>query len=178
MQDVDELVDLAKRFEDLTFLVAHFRIARGDKEEINQAIAKTQDCPNIVYETSFYVLSETALRRVSPERIVYGSDKPLDLVRAEFVFDQSGVERLVTDYPYHWVDKEEQSLLRTRTTVDPAEIPNIHFTSLFALLKAIEEVYTDPLKQASVRNTIFVQNPRRILKLSQNPQGVDMNEKK
>lgn len=168
MRDLDELVDLARRYENITFLIAHFGMARGNREEIDRAIAVTEDYPNIVYETSFYVLSEVisqALRRVGPQRIVYGSDRPLDLVRGKFVFDQNGVERLITDYPYHWVNEKEQDSLRTRTVVDPSEIPNIHFTSLFALLDAIKEVYPNSQEQLSVKQTIFVDNPSRILKL-------------
>ena len=170
MRDVNELVDLARRYENMTFLIAHFGIARGNREEINRAIAMTEDYPNIVYETSFYVLSEViseALRRVGPQRIVYGSDRPLDLVRAKFIFDRNrnGVERLITDYPYHWVNKKEQDSLHTGIVVDPSEIPNIHFTSLFALLDVIKEVYPNSQEQLSVKQTIFVDNPSRILKL-------------
>lgn len=168
MRDVNELVDLAGRYDNITFLIAHFGIARGNPEEINRAIERTEDYPNIVYETSFYVLSEViseALRRVGPKRIVYGSDRPLDLVRAEFVLDRSGVERLVTDYPYHWVNKKEQETLRRGLSIDPGKIPNIHFTSLFALLRAIKEVYPDPLEQLKVKQAVFVDNPGRILKL-------------
>ncbi|MDP3917789.1 MAG: amidohydrolase family protein [Candidatus Woesebacteria bacterium] len=168
MWDIDELVDLARRYENMTFLIAHFGIARGNREEINRAIAMTEDSPNIVYETSFYVLPEViseALRRVGPQRIVYGSDRPLDLVRAKFVFGQNGEERLITDYPYHWVNKKEQDSLRTKIVVDPSEIPNIYFTSLFALLDAIKEVYPSFQEQLSVKQTIFVDNPSRILKL-------------
>lgn len=168
MQDVGQLVDLAGKYTNMTFQIAHFGIARGDWQEVRAALEATRDFPNIVFETSFYTVPEViaeALRIVGPGRIVYGSDVPLDLVRAEFVPAENGVERLLTDYPYHWTNPDEQTRLREETGIDPAQIPNIHFTSLFALLEGIRQAFPDPASQEVVKRMIFVDNPRRIMRI-------------
>ena len=136
---IDELINLAQLFPNITFIVAHFGRARWDFNAIREAIAATNPFHNIVYETSWYTNTDIiceGLTILGYERILYGSDQPLNLVRANFVRDPTLRERVLTDYPYHWVDFQEQIKYREITGLDPSKFPKklLQNSTLFEII--------------------------------------------
>jgi predicted TIM-barrel fold metal-dependent hydrolase len=70
-----DLVDLAHRFPEVTVILAHLG---GGRE---RGVLDIVDVPNLLYDTSGSQseagLVEYAVRRLGPERVVYGSDWPI-----------------------------------------------------------------------------------------------------
>ena len=48
-----------------------------------------------------------SLRIFGPERLMFGSDEPLNLIRSVPYEHPEKGQRIVTDYQYHWVDQDE-----------------------------------------------------------------------
>lgn len=166
MKDATELIRLAQNFSHISFIIAHFGMVRWDLDTIQKTLTDTGHFDNIFYETSWYtdkdILSK-GLEILGPERILYGSDQPLNLVRAMFIQHPVLGERVLTDYPYHWVNLQEQAQYRKITEFDPSRFPNIHFQSLSAVVNAVETVFgTENLK---AKERIFYENAVKILKV-------------
>ncbi|WBB50417.1 amidohydrolase family protein [Verrucosispora sp. WMMA2044] len=72
---VAELVTLARRFPDVCFVLGHSGIGNIDL----YALTLIEDVPNIFLETSggYTCVAEAALRRLGAERVVFGSEYPL-----------------------------------------------------------------------------------------------------
>jgi uncharacterized protein len=72
---VADLVTLARRFPPVNFVLGHSGIGNIDL----YALQLIQDEPNIVLETSggYTCVAQAAVRRLGPERVVFGSEYPL-----------------------------------------------------------------------------------------------------
>jgi uncharacterized protein len=70
-----DLVSLARAFPDMTFVLGHCGFTGIDTHALNQIAGQ----PNIVAETSgcFTVVAGLALRRLGPERVLFGTEHPL-----------------------------------------------------------------------------------------------------
>ena len=168
IEDCSELTQLAERYPDLPFVIAHFGMARGTPQAIKEALTATKSYPNIYYDTSFFQDQEvfcSGLGILGPEKIFYASDQPFNLLRVEFTNHPSFGERLMVDYPYHWADPEEQQYYREMTGLLPEQFLNFHYGSMQALLQAIDTVYSSQALRDSAIDNIFFRNARQLLRL-------------
>ncbi|MEV4807757.1 amidohydrolase family protein [Nonomuraea sp. NPDC049421] len=80
---VADLVTLARRFRQVSFVLGHSGIGNIDF----YALALIEDEPNIFLETSggYTSVAEAALRRLGPARVVFGSEYPLQHPSVELV---------------------------------------------------------------------------------------------
>ena len=166
-QDLPELTQIAQRFSRAKFMVAHFGFLRKDDPETIVSLKAIKNYNNIILDTSVYddeAVFTSAFRILGPEKIVYGSDQPFNLIRGETVFHPILGKRTMTDnLDYHWVDKEEQLQYRHDLGINPAELPNMHFSSLNALLTAIEITFIQKAEQNLVKEMIFNKNAAVLL---------------
>lgn len=164
--DVPELLDLAQSFSQMAFVVAHFGMARGKFREIEDALRALQNQENIYLDSSWYsevAIIARALELLGPERILYGSDQPLNLIRAEFFTHPELGKRVLTDFNYHWANEEEQKSYKETSGLKPSSLPNMHFRSLRALLTAISLVYSNEEFKDEVKEKIFKKNAEAIM---------------
>ncbi|HEY1353467.1 MAG TPA: GNAT family N-acetyltransferase [Ktedonobacteraceae bacterium] len=164
LPDYPDLLKLAARHPQLPIVVAHFGIARSDLEQIEQALQATASCPTIFYDTSWFKdvrVLQAGLDILGPERILYATDQPFNLLRAQFAQHLLPGER----YPYHWADSQKPQLYRDRTGVQVERLPNFHYASLAALIVAIEAKYPQKARRTAVIDQVFYQNARRLLTL-------------
>lgn len=169
VQDYPELLQLAARYPHLPFVVAHFGLARGDQDEIEKALRATGPYDNIFYDTSWFKdtrIFYSGLDILGPERILYATDQPFNLMRAQFVQHPVLGERIISDYPYHWADPQEQQYYKDITGLQTKTFLNFHYESLAALLDAIEAKYPQKENVKDVVDLIFYQNARKLLKLT------------
>jgi hypothetical protein len=168
LQGYPELLKLAARYPQLPFVVAHFGMARGDMAQIEQALQATASCPTIFYDTSWFKdvrVFQAGLDILGPERILYATNQPFTLMRAQFVQNPLPGERIVLDYPYHWADPREQQLYRDRTEAWVETLLSFHYASLAALIVAIEAKYPQKARRTAVIDQVFYQNARWLLTL-------------
>lgn len=95
-----------------------------------------------------------ALRVVGPERIMYGSDEPLNLIRSKPYTHPEKGDRLATEYPYHWVDMSDYQAYKHLAT----GITHSHWQAFQAMKTTISAL---PRKeQEAVKKKFFHDNAK------------------
>lgn len=152
---VDQIIQLTKLFPDLKICLAHISLTKEIVPGLSKTLEVLKKIPNIWFDTALVPCHEVvflALRIIGPNRIMYGSDSPLHLIRSKPYSNPMLGERLITEIEYHWVDKKEH-LKYKHLANNPT---HAHWDALIAIKKAIERL---PLEnQASTKNKIFHDN--------------------
>ncbi len=160
MLSYKEVIDTAQRFPGVQFVVAHMGSVTDSDKELEQCYRKLEKIPNLVFDTALVFsvgVLELGLNVFGHKRIIYGTDQPLNLVRARAYINPTLGERLVTSYPYHWIDpaEQEQFAFHVKNSV------HLHWDVLRKLRKAI----SDYGENVRVLEDIFYNNAERIFKL-------------
>ncbi len=136
-QCMDQLQILRRDFPRLRIVIAHLGLTKMVVPGLRAAYEELAAVPTIFMDTSMVpsaAVVALALDTFGSQRIMFGSDAPINLIRsAAYVHPQKG-QRVVTDYPYHWVDSEEYSQYGhlARNAVQA------HWQSLEALYEAVQ----------------------------------------
>ena len=159
-RSLDEVSALASDFPKLRIMLAHAGVTWSYPKHFEQTMAETASHPNIFMDTSGVTnpaIIQTALEQFGPERILYGSDEPLNLLR-EFTYVNPDLgPRLLTDYPYHWVDPKEYE---TYKHLLPEHLMYCELQQVDALLVAIRGVASTRKSDAFIQS-IFHDNGQR-----------------
>src|SRR5947209_17806151 len=92
---------------------------------------------------------ELAISTFGIERIMFGSDEPLNMIRS-VVYDNPVLgQRLATEYRYHWVDPEEH----TKYKYIAYGAVHTHWQALEALKAALHKL--SPSLQEAAKRLIF-----------------------
>lgn len=164
-QCTNELISLVEAFPRLKVILAHLGMPRGAGEELQSAYDRLAEHANVLADTAM-ISSRTAivcaLSRLGPGRVLFGSDEPLNLVRAVVYRHPTMGERLATEFPYHWADPREM-----RTQLHRARgAAHLHWAALTALRAALHDFCG--LESAVVRQ-VFAENAVRVFGLSSRP---------
>lgn len=168
--DGDELISLLEIYKNAKFVIAHmgFPDLEGT-EKYTHILERLKSYNNIFFETS-WSFSADAIRSVieilGPDKLLYGSDQPLNLIRAIVVKHPTLGERVAVGIPYHWADPNEQQYYRDYLGIDITNIPIIHFQSIKAVLAAISGQSADKSQRAELARKIFYNNSSVLLKSS------------
>lgn len=159
-RSMDEIRALTHDFPNLRVMLAHIGVTWTYPANFPKTMAEVASYKNVTVDTSGVTdpsIIETALEHLGPERVLYGSDEPLNLLR-EFTYTNPELgPRLLTDYPYHWVHKDEYEAYKHLL---PGHLMYCEFQQVDALLVAIRGI-------AKARNTdsyiqsVFHDNGRR-----------------
>lgn len=167
-QELAELIFMAKVFPEVKFIVAHFGFLRNDSEAAG-TLEAVKNHTNIVLDTSVYdneTVMACGFKTLGPERIIYGSDQPFNLIRGKTVFHPILGKRTMTDnLSYHWVNREEQLQYRRDFGQNPEELPNLQLASLNALTSAMETCFTQNEELGRVKKLVFFENAARLIKV-------------
>jgi uncharacterized protein len=106
----DDLLKVTRDFPRLKISIAHLGSTKFVVPGLEETYKEIADSPHVSLDTSLNPSPEVvslALRVFGPKRIMFGSDEPLNLIRSRpYEHPQKG-QRIITEYPYHWVDPEE-----------------------------------------------------------------------
>ncbi len=108
----EEVLELAKTMPDLKIILAHMGLAHVVRPDLEKIMGQFAEHRNILADTSQVNdtgIISTALKTMGPEKVLFGTDEPLNLLRAVIYDNPDLGPRLLTDYPFHWVDPEEHS---------------------------------------------------------------------
>jgi hypothetical protein len=153
---LDQIRTLAKDFPRLRICLAHLSLIKSVVSGLEEAFTEIAQLPRIHFDTVLVPSAEVvtmALRVVGTERIMYGSDEPLNLIRSmPYVHPEKG-ERLATEYPYHWVDSAESQYKHLATDVTDA-----HWQALQAAKTAVSSL--PEKEQKVVKQKLFHDNAK------------------
>lgn len=156
----EEVINTAQRFPEVQFVIAHMGSVTDSSQEIEQCYRRLEKISNLMFDTAL-VCSADALKLglniFGHKRIIYGTDQPLSLVRANAYINPALGERLATSYPYHWIDPNEQRQFASNAK----NSVHLHWD----VLRKLRESISDYGETTEVLEDIFCNNAERIFKL-------------
>jgi len=131
-------------------------MANPEYEEAVRAVAKfdTVYMDTALNPSTSVVL--TAIKAFGSERIMFGSDEPLNLIRSVVYRHPEKGERLAANFPYHWLDKTEHAEYGHLAK----NAVHAHWQSLVAIKEAVE--HFDPREQTKLKERLFKNNAKNI----------------
>jgi hypothetical protein len=156
----EDVISTAQRFPGAKFVIAHMGSATLSSDGLEQCYRRLEKIPNLMFDTALTCSTEAlkiGLNVFGHKRILYGTDQPLSLVRANVYIHPHSGERLATPYPYHWANQDEQRQFASLAK----HSQHLHWNALTSLREAIS-TYGDTEK---VREDIFYNNARGVFKL-------------
>ncbi|MDB5159989.1 MAG: hypothetical protein JWO99_252 [Candidatus Saccharibacteria bacterium] len=109
-KSMDEIRMLVQDYPNLRIMLAHAGVTWTLPTDFDTTMAEIAGYKNITVDTSGVTNSaiiRATLAHLGPQRVLYGSDEPLNLLREFTYVNPVKGPRLLTDYPYHWVDPQE-----------------------------------------------------------------------
>jgi hypothetical protein len=159
---MDQIEKLVSDFPDLKICLAHMGLNKTVVPGLEEAFEKLAKYPNVYFDTSLVPSAEViamGMRIMGPERIMYGADAPLHLVRSvAFTHPESGVVRLATKFPYHWVNPGEHEEFKHLAE----GVVHAHWGQLTAIRDAVEAL--PPAVRQEVKENVFYNNAKRFYK--------------
>ncbi len=156
----DDLLAVAKKYPKLKICVPHLGSTKFVIENLEETYKELAEKTGIYLDTSLnpsYEVIKLALKYFGADRIMYGSDQPINLVRyVPFINPEKG-QRIVTEYMYHWVDKEEHEKFKYLAT----NLVHCHWLALNPLRKVIDEL---PNKE-EIKGKIFYLNAKKFYQI-------------
>lgn len=154
---IDDLEQVIADFPRLRIVIAHLGSTKFVVPGLKEAYLRLVPRENIFLDTALNPSGDVvrlALECFGRERILYGSDEPLHLIRSTAYNNPKKGQRIVTDYPYHWVDSEEHSEFGHLAT----KAIHAHWQALGAVRTAIETL--PKAEQEDAKRQIFFTNAR------------------
>jgi predicted TIM-barrel fold metal-dependent hydrolase len=162
----DEVLELATRYPDLGIVLAHMGVAHVPREGLGDILDSFAKHENVFADTSQVHDSgiiAAGLKHLGADKLLYGSDEPLNLLRAVIYDNPVKGPRILTDHPYHWVDPQEYE-----DYIDVITTPFIHseWQQLGAILEGMKLAgITDGAEVNITKKKIFHDNAAAIFGL-------------
>jgi predicted TIM-barrel fold metal-dependent hydrolase len=110
VRSLDDLLQVTRDFPRLRMVLAHLGLSKLVVPGLEEALKEAAKVETIFMDTALNPSADVvamSLRIFGAERIMFGSDEPLNLIRSVAYEHPEKGQRIVSDYPYHWVDKQE-----------------------------------------------------------------------
>lgn len=153
----DDLEQTITDFPRLRIALAHLglpHIPVPGLQEVYRYFSKFQQ---VYMDTAMIPSQEVvsmAIKEFGTNRIMFGSDEPLHLIRASVYHNPERGQRLITEYPYHWVDPEEHE----RFSHLASGVTHAIWPALNAIKDAIGELPNS--SQSEAKDKIFHDNAK------------------
>jgi predicted TIM-barrel fold metal-dependent hydrolase len=161
---VGDVLQLADRHPTARFVLAHLGRQTDTGQSVRAAFKAAASCPRIAVDTSMATerdVHELALASFGPERVLYGSDEPFNLLRYVAFQHPDRGRRLMSPRRYHWLD--ETMFATYRHLADGARL--VHDQVLGALLDTVDAQYGG--EAPAVRAAVFASNAARWFRLDE-----------
>lgn len=139
VRTIDDLLKVINDFPRLQIVLAHLGLSKMVSSGLNEAMESAAQSSSVFMDTALNPsgpVVSMALRHFGTERIMFGSDEPLNLIRSVAYEHPENGQRIVTDIPYHWVDPKEY---QTYGHLAQGAIHS-HWKSLLAIREAVEHL--------------------------------------
>jgi hypothetical protein len=155
--NLGQVQQLMTDFPSLWVVLAHLGVPSSQHGEIHDVYRALKKYSHLMLDTTLVLSSsviEAALKVFGHERLMYGTDEPISMIRGTLYQHPVLGERVASAFPYHWVDQEEYQQFGYLAK----DAIHFHWQALIALQKAIATIYG--LKGNSVIEAIFFMNAK------------------
>lgn len=156
----EELITIAKNFPHLKIVVAHMGLMYLPTANLADSFSLIGKQENIYLDTAMITSSavlKMALNIFGAERILFGTDQPLNLIRGKFYRHPQKGTRILTEYGYHWAVPQEQE----EFSLQAKNAVLIHWGILSALREAVDLC----TNSENVKDNIFNRNAKWVFKI-------------
>lgn len=151
-RSLDDLVQVARDFPRLRMVLAHLGLSKMVVPGLEEALVVASKVETIFMDTALNPSADVvalSLQIFGSERIMFGSDEPLNLIRSVPYEHPERGQRIVSDYLYHWVDPKEFQEYGHLAK----EATHSHWLSMSAIKEAVDRL---PAKeQTSTKEWLF-----------------------
>lgn len=109
-KSANDLHRMIRDFPNLRITLAHLGLPKFLIPGLEDVYKEFKRYPQIMMDTALCPsvdVVEASIRNFGKERIMFGSDEPYHLIRSCAYENPLKGERIVTEYPFHWVDQNE-----------------------------------------------------------------------
>ena len=109
-ESVAEVCEVADRFADLPIVLAHLGVPNFMRPGLEDAYRRVARRRNIYMDTAcmeYADIAELAIRVLGSDRIIFGTDDPISLLRVNPYWHPTKGPRVVPPAPMHWTDPAE-----------------------------------------------------------------------
>ncbi len=157
----DQLERLLRDFPRLRVTLAHLGLPHIPVPGLDEAYQKFAKYDTVMLDTAMIPSADVvymAIHAFGPERIMFGTDQPLHMIRSTVYENPDLGQRLITKYPYHWVNRREQEQF-AQLVGNPT---HTLWQALGAIKEAIERFHHR--YQRGMKEQIFFSNARELYK--------------
>lgn len=157
----DDLLQTIKDYPKLKVVVPHLGSTKFVISDLENTYNELATKTNIFLDTSLnpsYEVVKLALKTFGVDRVMFGSDAPLNLIRSiPYIHPQKG-QRIITEYKYHWLDEKEYGEYKNMAK----DLVHVHWNCLLAIKRAVEDY---PQNQHElIKQKIFYKNAKTFFK--------------
>lgn len=109
---VDDVIRLKQDFPELKVSIAHLGLSKFDVPGLQDAFEALAEGTDVVMDTALNPSADVYFRAINTlgvDRIMYGTDEPLNLLRSvPYIHPEKG-QRITTSHLYHWQDPAEHA---------------------------------------------------------------------
>ncbi len=159
---INEILNIIYEFPKLKIVLAHLGRHTHATDESAASYYKLAQYPQISADTSMATspdVLEQVLKAFGSDRVMFGTDEPFNLLRYIRYEHPKFGERLVSTYPYHWLDENQR--LTYGYLAEGAY--HVHWQSLQAIRACIIKLY--PHKIDEIKQMLFAENAMRVFSL-------------
>lgn len=156
---LDQIIRLKDDFPDLIVVLAHLGLTKVLVPGLQNAYERLASLDGFFMDTSLVpdgAVVQLALETFGHNRILYGSDEPLNLLRSTVYVHPEKGQRIITDYQYHWVDKDEFEEYKHLSE----GLCHTHWSSLKAIRVALDFYHDDEYDIA--KQNVFFNNSKAL----------------
>lgn len=154
-----DLLHLIKDFPKQKIVLAHMGCVKLYFDKLDYFYQELSSYKQVYLDTAMVPdgqVIKTALKYFGPDKIIYGSDEPICMIRSKAYINPTLGERVITEYPYHWVNKDE---FKTYNNLSK-DVIHCLWQALIAIKIAIDDLPKN--EQSIVKNKIFYNNAKEI----------------
>jgi hypothetical protein len=160
-ESATDIYSVKQDFPKLKISVAHLGSSKFDIPQLQDAYDMLAEGTDVSLDTSLNPSAEVclrALRTFGRDRIIYGSDEPLNLLRSVAYQHPRRGQRITTSFLYHWQDKDEYAKFHHLA----GGAVHSQWLCLDALRQAIETVAADNSDCIEIKQKVFHDNAKAL----------------
>ncbi len=154
-ESVGDVLNLKYDFPNLKVSLAHLGLSKFDIAGLQDAYEALAENTDIVMDTALNPSADVtyrAIKTLGADRVMYGTDEPLDLLRSVPYIHPDKGQRITTSHFYHWQDPKEYAEYKHLAS----NAIHAHWLCLDALKSAIDRLPAD--EQSTAKQKIFHDN--------------------